>query len=89
VLSERWKSSEVFCHNVSLCVIQKIEMTTYSVNFAMSYRSAVGSTPLISDLEHSVAIVQKISWICWIIISHSSLLDLTAYIYLLQQGTFD
>jgi hypothetical protein len=58
------------------------------VNFAISYKSAIGSTPLISDVKHSVAIVQRISWICSTIIIHSSLLDLAAYIYLHQQGIF-
>jgi hypothetical protein len=63
-------------------------MTTYSVNFAMSYKSAVDSTPLISDVEHRLVMAHRISWICSTIIIHSSLLDLTAYIYFDEQGFF-
>jgi hypothetical protein len=71
-----------------LCVIQINAMTTYSVNFEMSYKSAVGSTPLISDVEHRLVIAHKISWICSIMIIHSSLLDFPAYIDLHEQRVF-
>jgi hypothetical protein len=49
---------------------------THSVNFAMSYRSVVGRTPLISEVEWRWTMIHRISWICSIISAYSSLFDL-------------